>query len=381
MKRTFALTLSLTVSLALLAFAQQPSLINTVRGLIAKNDLAGAERVARDLSGPHARFPGTGRRPLLAGPRRPGGQKLRPRRRPGRRSLQNGLPLPPSQKLDDDPWLPTAAGAAIEVHAQVLAARGERAEAIEYLQGQLKQFAGTSLPERISKNINLLGLEGKPAPELDLLPPSGWEPSRPPSPACAAAPCCSSSGRTGAAIVKPRSPSWPISRRPSKTKASRSSGPLACTGMSPAARTLRRRRRNVHRGGPPPLLCRPTRHAGASERRQLHRLWRQLTPTLVLIDRAGVVRYYHPGAASEAELSARNPRRSLSHAVWRPALFRYRSSPRRAYSSRDSIRVSIAERRAYRYSSSLRMAAMPGSCRESFLREHSTDVPERLILQ
>jgi len=29
------------------------------------------------------------------------------------------------------------------------------------------------------------------------------------------------------------------------------------------------------------------------------------TPTLVLIDRAGVVRFYHPGAASAAELSAR----------------------------------------------------------------------------
>ena len=41
------------------------------------------------------------------------------------------------QKLDDDPWLPTAQGAAIEVHAQVLAARGERPEAIEYLRAQL----------------------------------------------------------------------------------------------------------------------------------------------------------------------------------------------------------------------------------------------------
>ena len=29
------------------------------------------------------------------------------------------------------------------------------------------------------------------------------------------------------------------------------------------------------------------------------------TPTLVLIDRGGIVRYYHPGAASEAELTAR----------------------------------------------------------------------------
>jgi len=29
------------------------------------------------------------------------------------------------------------------------------------------------------------------------------------------------------------------------------------------------------------------------------------TPTIVLIDPAGVVRYYHPGAVSEQELSAR----------------------------------------------------------------------------
>ena len=29
------------------------------------------------------------------------------------------------------------------------------------------------------------------------------------------------------------------------------------------------------------------------------------TPTLVLIDGAGIVRYYHPGAVSEAELSTR----------------------------------------------------------------------------
>jgi hypothetical protein len=29
------------------------------------------------------------------------------------------------------------------------------------------------------------------------------------------------------------------------------------------------------------------------------------TPTLILIDRAGVVRFYHPGAASEAELAVR----------------------------------------------------------------------------
>ena len=74
------------------------------------------------------------------------------------------------QKLDDDPWLPTAVGAAIEVHAQVLAARGERVEALAYLREQFKAHAATSLSERIRKNINLLTLEGKPAPELETAP-------------------------------------------------------------------------------------------------------------------------------------------------------------------------------------------------------------------
>ena len=122
------------------------------------------------------------------------------------------------QKLDDDPWLPTAVGASIEIHAQVLAARGERPEAIAYLQGQLKQFAGTSLPERIRKNINLLSLEGKPAPPLDLRCPVARRQARPRSPRCADIPSCSSSGRTGAATAKPKSPSSPTCSGPSRRK-------------------------------------------------------------------------------------------------------------------------------------------------------------------
>ena len=60
------------------------------------------------------------------------------------------------RRIDADPWLPTAVGAAIEVHASVLAARGEVPEALAYLREQLKSWNGTSLEERISKNINLL---------------------------------------------------------------------------------------------------------------------------------------------------------------------------------------------------------------------------------
>jgi thiol-disulfide isomerase/thioredoxin len=70
--------------------------------------------------------------------------------------------------LDAEPHLPIALGAAIEVEAQSLAARGERDNAVTYLHGELKKYAGTSITTRIRKNINLLSLEGKPAPAIDM---------------------------------------------------------------------------------------------------------------------------------------------------------------------------------------------------------------------
>jgi thiol-disulfide isomerase/thioredoxin len=69
--------------------------------------------------------------------------------------------------LDQDRSLPLALGAAIEVQGQVMAARGERDRALDYLRQEVKRYRGTSIAERIQKNINLIDLEGKPAPPLD----------------------------------------------------------------------------------------------------------------------------------------------------------------------------------------------------------------------
>src|SRR5580698_9923289 len=66
-----------------------------------------------------------------------------------------------------DPNLQVALGAAIEVEATVLTTRGQRSEAIAYLQDQLKTYFATPLRPRIQKNINLLSLEGKRAPALE----------------------------------------------------------------------------------------------------------------------------------------------------------------------------------------------------------------------
>jgi thiol-disulfide isomerase/thioredoxin len=68
--------------------------------------------------------------------------------------------------LDSEPHLPLALGAAIEVEAQTLAARGRHAQAITVLQTALRTYGNTSIRARLQKNLNLLSFEGKPAPAL-----------------------------------------------------------------------------------------------------------------------------------------------------------------------------------------------------------------------
>ncbi len=67
------------------------------------------------------------------------------------------------RKLDDEPRLPIALGAAIEVQAQAMAGQGRRSEAIMHLQREIEQYKGTSIIMRLNKNMNLIGLEGQPA--------------------------------------------------------------------------------------------------------------------------------------------------------------------------------------------------------------------------
>jgi thiol-disulfide isomerase/thioredoxin len=72
------------------------------------------------------------------------------------------------RKLDADAHLPIALGASIEVTAQALTAQGQRDQAVSYLRDELQKWQATSINARIQKNINLLSLEGKPAPALDV---------------------------------------------------------------------------------------------------------------------------------------------------------------------------------------------------------------------
>jgi len=70
------------------------------------------------------------------------------------------------RSLDAEPHLPQALGAALEVEAQVLAARGQNAQAVALLRRNLVTYRATSIRARLQKNLNLLALSGQAAPPL-----------------------------------------------------------------------------------------------------------------------------------------------------------------------------------------------------------------------
>jgi thiol-disulfide isomerase/thioredoxin len=70
------------------------------------------------------------------------------------------------RSLERDQSLELALGAAIEVQGQVRAAQGRRSDAVYFLRRELDTYRNTPLHMRIQKNINLLSLEGQPAPAL-----------------------------------------------------------------------------------------------------------------------------------------------------------------------------------------------------------------------
>jgi thiol-disulfide isomerase/thioredoxin len=72
------------------------------------------------------------------------------------------------RKLDADASLPMALGASIEVQAQAGVAQGNRDQAVTFLRQEVFKWHATSIRARIQKNLNLLTLEGKPAPPLEV---------------------------------------------------------------------------------------------------------------------------------------------------------------------------------------------------------------------
>jgi len=287
--------------LTALAVAQPTSIVNAVRVRLAQHDLAGAESLARTYqtqAGPQpqlaAAFSWLARGALAE-------NQLDRADALADETGKMIARLLAGRKLDADPWLPTAQGAAIEVHAQVLVARGQRSEAVQYLQDQAKQWASTSLGERIHKNINLISLDGKRAPELDT---AQWLVERPPSLASLRghpvllffwAHWCNDCKGMIADIVRIKQTFGPkglVIIAPTKLYGYVAGGEDAPPEKEKAYIEQVRAKFYGDLLAPVPLSGANFLTYGAST-----------TPTLVLIDRTGVVRDYHPGAMHEAELA------------------------------------------------------------------------------
>ena len=207
------------------------------------------------------------------------------------------------RNLDAEPHLPTALGAAIEVEAQLMTANGDRTGALALLRKDLAVYRNTSIRTRIQKNINLLTLEGRPAPALEEREYLGAKPT----PLLALrgkpvllffwahwCPDCKQEEPILAAIEREYAAKGLVLIAPTQHYGYVANGEEA--GPAEELKYIQQIRHQYYSdllGVPAPLSEANFRNYGAST-----------TPTLVLIDRQGIVRLYHPGAMTLDELRA-----------------------------------------------------------------------------
>lgn len=207
------------------------------------------------------------------------------------------------RSLDAEPHLPLALGAALEVQSQVLAARGQKAQAVTLLQSALRTYGSTSIHDRIQKNLNLLSFQGKIAPALKadqflgatFAAPDQWR----------GHPMLLFFWAHWCADCKAEAPIITQLRSEFATQGFKVVGPTRLYGYtaqiehaSPAdeIRYIDAVRHRFYGGlldMPVPISKHNFDVYGAST-----------TPTLVLLDRSGRVAWYHPGAVPYEELKA-----------------------------------------------------------------------------
>lgn len=268
-------------------------LVSDVRAAIARNDFQAADTLVKKYRASSGATPewlfadSWIARGLLARKDYPGAEKY------AREVYDASLQSLKSRPMDREPTLPLALGASIEVQGNIFAAKGDRAQAVAYLQGELEKYKKTSIRTRIQKNILLLSLEGKPAPAVaGVTLPKGkpavvffwahWCPD-----------CKAESPIIARLLDKYRSQGLAI------VAPTQRFGYIVSGTPAPPDEELRHivEVRDTYysflRDQPVPLSEANHKEYGVSS-----------TPTLVLLDRQGIVRVYNPGTMSEAELDA-----------------------------------------------------------------------------
>lgn len=286
----------------LLSVTLHATLVSEVRDRIGKDDFPGAEELIRAQESLSGKTPETILAYSWLGRGALGLKRYDKAMEYAATTRDECLAALKSRKLDDEAQLPTALGAAIEVHAQSLAGRGERSEGVSYLRSELKRWYDSSIRTRIQKNIHLLSLVGTKPPALETKEYFG---PRPPT----------FQQLKGKAVLLFFWAHWcpdckyqgPILAQLRDKYASKGLVLIAPTqyygyvgGGEDAAPTKERpyidEVRRQHYEGlldvPAPLSQENFRIYGASS-----------TPTLVLLDRSGSVAMYHPGRMTYEELA------------------------------------------------------------------------------
>ena len=208
------------------------------------------------------------------------------------------------QKLDSEPHLPIALGAAYEVLAQGMAEKGQTTQAVALLRSALARYGNTSIQARLQKNLNLISLVGRPAPALQAAQYLGPKP--PILAALKGSPvllffwahwCGDCKGEVPiiARLRREFAPAGLVVIGPTQLYGYAAQGAEAAPAQERAyIESVRQRYYSSLLDMPVPLSQQNFNTYGAST-----------TPTLVLIDRGGRVRLYHPGALAFEPLAAR----------------------------------------------------------------------------
>jgi len=205
--------------------------------------------------------------------------------------------------LDAEPHLPIGLGAAIEVESETLAARGQHDQAVALLRTALHAYGDTSIRARLQKNLNLLSFNGRLAPALKAEQFLGPKP--PTLAQLKGSPVLLFFWAHWCGDCKAEAPIITQLRSEFASKGLKVVGPTRLYGYTA----------QVEKASPSDELAyidivRKHFYAGLLDmpvpisKYNFDVYGASTTPTLVLLDRAGKVAMYHPGALSYGELKA-----------------------------------------------------------------------------
>ena len=219
----------------------------------------------------------------------------------GAETYEAASELAAARGVDSSPQLATALGAAIEVLGRTYAATGDKPAATQFLYDERRKYRGTSIETRIQKNYLLISIEGKPMPAISADRFIGQ-----PAPIV-------TKGRVAlfffwahwCADCKIQRPALIELHERYAVQGLTIIGPTSLFGYSIAGRPATPEQEIAYVEGPwaeqyglPDWMPKPI------SQENWNNFGVSTTPTLVLVDRKGIVRLYHPGKMTLAELEA-----------------------------------------------------------------------------